>query len=236
MRAINVGKKIYLGLFDFEDEEDAARMYDRGQIAYLGRGDRNLWTNFPVEEYSHELDWLEGLGVLDFAARLKAARKQLKAADWEVTADATLEVAKAGQGQPSFPGPQQQHSASDDTAEDEDEEIEIRQLACEDSDTPAWAPRLATGPASRRRRKRSPAPRDQQPAPKRQRSAAPTGEVQQQQQAAVVEDLRRDLREAELKIESLAEKCAGLERFNAHLMADCEQKGKFISQLLADTA
>merc|ERR1712091_446683 len=90
-------KKIFLGYYVFEDEEGAARLFDRGQIAYRGRKEAD--PNFPVQQYSHELNWLEGLGVDDFAERLKAARKQLKAADEEVTAEAILEVAKAGQGE-----------------------------------------------------------------------------------------------------------------------------------------
>ena len=129
MRAIKVGKsKVFLGYYDSEDEEGAARMFDRGQIAYLGHkeADQRGRTNFPVQQDSHELDWLERLGVVYFAERLKAARKQLKAADEQVTPEATLEVAKAGQGEPSSPGPQQ-HGASDNAA---DEEIKIRKLAC----------------------------------------------------------------------------------------------------------
>ena len=77
MSARKVGKlTINLGYFDYEDEEDAARIYDRAQIAYLGQNEVEF-TNFPLAEYSQELDWLEGLGgVLEFKALLKAADKE----------------------------------------------------------------------------------------------------------------------------------------------------------------
>ena len=114
MKATGAGKRsVYLGSF-VDDEEGAARMYDRGQIAYLGREAAYLnfpleGPNFPAQQYSHELDWLEGLGAVDFAALLKAAREQLRAADKDVTAEATLEVAKAWQPSPN----PRQHGASD---------------------------------------------------------------------------------------------------------------------------
>ena len=51
MSARMAGKdRVYLG--DFEEEEEAARTYDRGQIAYLGRkeADQRGRTNFPVQQ------------------------------------------------------------------------------------------------------------------------------------------------------------------------------------------
>ena len=204
-------KKIFLGYYVFEDEEGAARLFDRGQIAYRGRKEAD--PNFPVEEYSHELDWLEGLGVVEFAERLKAARKELKAVDKQVTAEATLEVAKAGQGEPSSPGPQQ-HGASDNAA---DEEIKIRTLVREG--TPPPTPRPAAGQASRRKRSR-PAPRDT-PAAKRRQSRSCGGE------AAAIAELRRDVREAEQNIEALAS-------FNAHLQAEVRDLRQLNASLLAN--
>ena len=84
------------------------------------------YPNFPVEEYAHELDWLEGRGgacdsepppvaVLKFKARLKAARKKLKKAKKQATPEAVLQEA----GLPSGPGQQQQHGATPMAAEDE---------------------------------------------------------------------------------------------------------------------
>ena len=215
MSAKMAGKNIvFLGSFDFEDEEGAARTYDRGQIAYHGRkeADQRRRTNFPVQQYSHELDWLEGLGVVDFAKRLMAARKQLRAVDKQVTAEATLEVAKAGQGEPS-PGPQQ-HGTSDNAA---DEEIKIRTLVREG--TPPPTPRPAAGQASRQKRSR-PAPRDT-PAAKRRQSQSCGGE------AAAIAELRRDVREAEQNIEALAS-------FNAHLQAEVRDLRQLNTSLLAN--
>ena len=217
MSAKMAGKNIvFLGSFDFEDEEGAARTYDRGQIAYHGRkeADQRRRTNFPVQQYSHELDWLEGLGVVDFAKRLMAARKQLRAVDKQVTAEATLEVAKAGQGEPS-PGPQQ-HGTSDNAA---DEEIKIRTLVREG--TPPPTPRPAAGQASRQKRSR-PAPRDT-PAAKRRQSQSCGGE------AAAIAELRRDVREAELKA-----KTAGLASFNEYLQAEVRDLRHLNASLLAN--
>ena len=231
MGATKVGKdRVYLGYYDFEDKEEAARMYDRGQIAYLGRKEAD--PNFPVQQYSHEWDWLERLGVVDFAERLKAARKQLKAVDKQVTAEATLEVAKAGQGEPSSPGPQQ-HGASDNAA---DEEIKIRKLARKGPPPPT--PRPAAGQASRRKRSR-PARQDTPAAKRRKPAAAPA-------EATAIAELRQDLREAELKIKFLTEKCAGLEALATEvkdskteltikfLTEKCAQQESFITHLLAD--
>ena len=211
-------KKIFLGYYVFEDEEGAARLFDRGQIAYRGRKEAD--PNFPVEEYSHELDWLEGLGVVEFAERLKAARKELKAVDKQVTAEATLEVAKAGQGEPSSPGPQQ-HGASDNAA---DEEIKIRKLARKGPPPPTPCP--AAGQASRRKRSR-PARQDTQAAKRRKPAAAPA-------EATAIAELRQDLREAELKIKFLTEKCAGLEALVTEVKdSKTELKIKFLTEKCA---
>ena len=226
MGACRVGKnKIFLGYFAYEDEEDAARMYDRGQIAYLGRDEAS--TNFPVQQYSHELDWLEGLGVLAFDALLKAARKQLTAADEEVTAEATLKVAKAGQGEPSSPNPQR--GASDNAA---DEEIEIRKLAREG--TPPRPPRPAAGQASRPKRSR-PVPQDT-PAAKRQKPAAAPVEKAEAAPAEAIAELRRELRVAEAMNEALVEKSAGLASFNAHLQVEVRDLRQLNASLLASNA
>ena len=81
-------------------------------------------------------------------------------------------------------------------------------------------------------------------AAKVQKAMAPSAEpapaaAEAQRQVQATEALRPDLREAELKlkIESLAEKCAGLEALvaevkdsNAHLLADCDHKRTLIAQ------
>ena len=247
MRATKVGKNnLFLGYFDREDEEDAARMYDRGQIAYLGRNEVEF-TNFPLAEYSHELDWLEGLGVLEFKARLKAARKKLKKAKKPATPEAVLQEA----GLPSVPGPQQQHGAT--PMEAEDEEVEIRKLAREGPPPPPLRP--AAGQASRPKRSR-PAARGDSKAAKRQKPAQvqpQAAAIAELRQAQALEAQRRDLREAELKeqnevllakVDGLAAKVDGLaaksaqqeklsaqqerliahlERFNAHVLEENEE-------------
>ena len=56
--------------------------------------------------------------------------------------------------------------------------------------------------------------------------------LEELRQAQALEALRRDQREAELKlkIESLAEKCAQQERVITHLLADGDQKRALIAQ------
>ena len=254
MGASRVGKnKIFLGYFAYEDEEDAARMYDRGQIAYLGRkayvvayeaGRRNpkqkvAYPNFPLAEYAHELDWLEGLGVIKFKARLKAARKRLKKAKKPATPEAVLQEA----GLPSVPGPQQQHGAT--PMEAEDEEIEIPKLAREGTPPPPLRP--AAGQASRPKRSR-PAARGDSKAKRHKPAQVPAqaAAIAELRQAQALEAQRRDLREAELKeqnevllakVDGLAAKSAQqeklsaqqerliahLERFNAHVLEENEE-------------
>ena len=227
----------------YKGEEQAARS-DRAQIAYVGY--ENAKTNFPLKDY--DVGWLEELegGVIELAARLKAARWQLRAAGKQRDAKALLEVVKAGL--PSFPGPQQ-HGASPMA---EDEEIEIRKLASEG--TPPPPPGLAAGQASRPKRSR-PAARGDSKAAKRQKPAQVPAQVQPQaaaiaelRQAQALEAQRRDLREAELKeqnevllakVDGLAAKSAQqerliahLERFNALLLEENEE----LRRLLANGA
>ena len=246
MSAKKVGKKnLRLGHFDYEDEEDAARMYDRGQIAYLGRNEVEF-PNFLLAEYSHELDWLEGLGVIKFKERLKAARKKLRKANKPATPQAVLQEA----GLPSVPGPQLGASPM----EAEDEEVEIRKLAREGTPPPPLRP--AAGQASRPKRSR-PAARGDSKAAKRQKPAQvqpqPAAIAAELRQALALEAQRRDLREAELKeqnevllakVDGLAAKVDGLvaksaqqeklsarqerliahlERFNAHVLEENEE-------------
>ena len=190
-------------------------------------GKARAYPNFPLAEYSHELDWLEGLGVLEFKARLKAARKKLKKANKPATPEAVLQEA----GLPSVPGPQQQHGAT--PMEAEDEEIEIRKLAREGTPPPPLRP--AAGQASRPKRSR-PAARGDSKAAKRQKPAQvqpQAAAIAELRQAQALEAQRRDLREAELKeqnevllakVDGLAAKSAHqerlikhLEQYNAHL-------------------
>ena len=75
-----------------------------------------------------------------------------------------------------------------------------------------------------------------------QRRARAPAAAEAQRQVQATEALRRDLREAELKIESLAEKCAGLEALvaelkdsNAHLVRlneDALERNKELCRLL----
>ena len=159
--------------------------------------------------------------MIELAARLKAARWQLRAAGKQRDAKALLEVVKAGL--PSFPGPQQ-HGAT--PMEAEDEEIEIRKLAREGTPPPPVRP--AAGQASRPKRSR-PAARGDSKAAKRQKPAqvpAQAAAIAELRQAQALEAQRRDLREAELKeqnevllakVDGLAAKSAHQERLIAHL-------------------
>ena len=63
-------RQIHIGYF--AREEDAARAYDRVNIAKLGHAEAR--TNFPVAEYRAEWAELEGLGV-DGAAGKKSTAK-----------------------------------------------------------------------------------------------------------------------------------------------------------------
>ena len=205
----------------FKVKEEAIRMRDRGLLAYRKR--EKASTHFPLEEYAHELDWLEGLGgLVAFDALLKAARKQLTAADEEVTAAATLEVAKAGQGEPPSPNPQR--GSSDNAA---DEEIEIRKLAREG--TPPRPPRPAAGQASRPKRSR-PVPQDTPAGKRRKPAAAPV------EKAEAIAELRRMLRVAEAMNEALVEKSAGLASFNAHLQVEVRDLRQLNASLFASNA
>ncbi|KAK9849665.1 hypothetical protein WJX84_010185, partial [Apatococcus fuscideae] len=53
-RDLNVGP-IYVG--QYANEEDAAKAYDRAAIAFRGKANAN--TNYPIEYYAEELQWLE---------------------------------------------------------------------------------------------------------------------------------------------------------------------------------
>ena len=61
------GRRIHIGYF--AREEDAARAFDRVNIAKLGHAKAK--TNFPVAEYRAEWAELEALGVEGAAAREK---------------------------------------------------------------------------------------------------------------------------------------------------------------------
>ena len=97
----------------------------------------------------------------------------------------------------------------------EPEEVEIRKL-----EWPAEGNLLADTPTplsprpSARRGKRRLAPRADTPAAKRPKAAPSAAQLQQ---AEALEELRGDLREAELKIDGLAAKSAQQERLIAHL-------------------
>ena len=110
--------------------------------------------------------------------------------------------------------------------------VAVKDASDDAEESPLPSVRRAAGQASGRR-KRSDTPPEDTPAAKVQKRAPPrtvpasvAAEVQQQaamlelRQAQATEELRQDLLQAELKlkIESLAEKCAGLERSNAQGM------------------
>ena len=66
-------RPVYIGTF--AREEDAARAYDRANIAKLGHTEAT--TNFPVAEYRAQWAELEALGVDGAAARERRQSKQL---------------------------------------------------------------------------------------------------------------------------------------------------------------
>ena len=68
------GRQIYIARF--AREEDAARSYDRVNIAKLGHAEAK--TNFPVAGYREEWAELEALGVDKAAARERQSGKQQK--------------------------------------------------------------------------------------------------------------------------------------------------------------
>ena len=71
------GKYRTIYITTFAREEDAARTYDRVNIAY--RGHAEATTNFPVAEYKEEWAELEALGAEAAAAREKQRAKLLEA-------------------------------------------------------------------------------------------------------------------------------------------------------------
>ena len=117
--------------------------------------------------------------------------------------------------------PQSGCPATSHEAADSDEEVKLQDLITNEKDasdeaeeSPLPSVRRAAGQASGRRKRSDTPPEDtpkakvQKRAPPRTVPAAVAAEVQQ---AHATEELRRDLQEAKLKNESLAEKCAGLE-------------------------
>ena len=61
------GKPRNIHIGSFAREEDAARAFDRANIAKLGHG--KVTTNFPVTDYREEWAQLEALGVDGAVAR-----------------------------------------------------------------------------------------------------------------------------------------------------------------------
>ena len=119
----------------------------------------------------------------------------------------------------------------------EPEEVEIRKLEWPvEGDLLADAPRPPSPRPAARRGKRSLVPRSDTPAAKRPKVAPSAAQLQQ---ARALEEVRGDLREAELKIDGLAAKSAQqerlialLERFNALVLEENEE----LRRLLANGA
>ena len=235
---------------DRADYIKAAKTWDRARIALacMRREKIHLLSpdapknqgrklNFARQNYQDVIDMLKGVEI---PTDTDAVRALIKAVALEEPLP-----------QPGSPGTS--HEAADS-----DEEVKVQDLITEKDasdeaeESPLPSVRRAAGQASGRR-KRSDTPPEDTPAAKVQKRAPPrtvpasvAAEVQQQaamleelRQAQATEELRRDLLQAELKlkIESLAEKCAGLERSNAqrerlitHLLADCDHKQTLIGQ------
>ena len=66
------GKRRRIHIGNFAQEEDAARAFDRANIARLGPAGAE--TNFPATEYGAEWAELEALGVDNAAARERRSR------------------------------------------------------------------------------------------------------------------------------------------------------------------
>ena len=111
MGARKVGKRyLCLGAFEKEEEEEAGRTYDRGQIAYLGR--KHAKTNFPLDDYPlHELDWLEGIGAEEYAKRANSGDAkpppllEVKEEDEEIEEIEIRQLAREGTPPPPPPRP-----------------------------------------------------------------------------------------------------------------------------------
>ena len=146
-----------------------------------------------------------------------------------------------GDGEEDNPTPQHaQYGASDE----DDEEVKIRELVREGTPLPASPPpRFDDGPGQASRPKRSLTPQEEEnaPAPKRQKPAVAPAPAAAE--AAVIQELRRELRVAEMNNKVLVAESAALkkvnaqlEQFNAHLLANNAQKDVLMAKLLADTA
>ena len=195
----------------------AAKAWDRARIAkaYVLKElihllspeaeKRGYKLNFARQNYQDVIDMLKGVEI---PKNTDAVRALVKAVALEK------------------PLPQPGSPATSHEAADSDEEVKLQDLITEKDasdeaeESPLPSVRRAAGQASGRR-KRSDTPPEDTPAAKVQKRApprtVPTSVAAEVQRAQAAEELRRDLLEAELKIESLAEKCAGLERSNAGL-------------------
>ena len=71
------GKSRFIHIGNFAREEDAARAYDRVNIAKLGHAEAE--TNFPVAEYRAEWAELEAQGVDAAVARERQRARALEA-------------------------------------------------------------------------------------------------------------------------------------------------------------
>ena len=201
MRATDTtDKQLYFGRYG--SEEDAARTYDRAQIAYKKRNGA-LQLNFDLTDYSHELDRLEDLGVTAYAE--------------EASAEAAAGSFSYGPPVVYLRNGEQKNARTPPLGGTSRPGIVGRKK----KRSPPAAPAAKDKPAAKKKK-----PGFLRAATLRQMAAIKelgrAVEAKDREHAKIVQGLRRELREAQQKIAALVEEGAKRERLNARAPAQNE--------------